>query len=345
MSKFVLRNGITIGDYLKPYFIAELNSSHNGDINVAYEMILKAKEAGCDCVKFQSWSDASLYSASYYKENPIAQRFFKKFSLSEDQMLSLSKYCRELGIDFASTPYSKREVDFLLNECNAPFIKVASMDINNHPFLEYISRTGTPIILSTGMSDYEEIAEAVSIIESNGNKNICILHCVSNYPAKIESINLNNISMLRQKFPNYAIGYSDHTIGFEAASASVALGAGIIEKHFTLDNSKIGMDNQMATEPKEMKEMIDSCNAVYKSLGSFNRVVSDDELIQRTKMRRSIVYTKDMSIGDIITIEDLDFKRPGNGVPPSNIETVLGKKLKRNVYADSMVLLNDLVVD
>ena len=336
-----LRSSSIIGENIKPYFIAEMNTSHFGNMDVAKKMIEEAKNSGCDCVKFQSWSADSLYSKSYYDENPIAKRIFNKFALSEDEMLEVANYCKEIEIDFSSTPYSNSEVDFLINDCNAAFIKIASMELNNYPYLKYIGKTGVPIILSTGMGELGEIKKAVETIEKTGNKNICILHCISIYPCETSSINLKNISGLIKEFPDYLIGYSDHSIGTEMASAAIALGACVIEKHFTLDSSKIGMDNQMATEPEEMTQMVQNCKNVQIALGSPNRTVLFDEIEQRKNMRRSIIFNKDLNSGSKIKFEDLDVKRPGTGLPPEKINELVGQKLIKNVAGNTLVRLSD----
>ena len=255
MAKIILNDGKVLEDYGTPYVVAEVNSSHNGNIEVARQMIKAAKDAGCDCVKFQSWSAESLYSKTYYDKNPITKRIVTKFSLSQDELLEMAKYCKELGIGFSSTPYSEPEVDFLADECEVPFIKIASMEVNNYPFLTYIAKKKLPIVLSTGMAEIEEVKKAVQVIEEAGNKQICLLHCISIYPADPETINLNNIKMLRDLFPDYPIGFSDHTLGWEIACAAVAMGSALIEKHITLDKTKMGMDNNMAIEPDEMKAL------------------------------------------------------------------------------------------
>ena len=256
MATIRLHDSTVLSDFNRPYIVAEINTSHFGNMGIAKEMIDQAKKAGCDCVKFQSWSAKSLYSKSYYDENPIAKRFVKKFAFSDAELIEVSEYSKKSGIAFSSTPYSRVEVDFLLEKCNVPYIKVASMDLNNYPYLDYIARSGTPIVLSTGMGELEEIQKAVETIEKTGNKNICILHCISIYPPEMSTIRLNNILGLRENFPDYSIGFSDHSIGTEMASAAVALGACMIEKHFTLDKTKIGMDNQMASEPEEMALLV-----------------------------------------------------------------------------------------
>jgi N-acetylneuraminate synthase len=340
---FKLNNGKKIEEHGQPYFIAELNSSHFGNVDSAKEMIISVKNAGADCVKFQSWSSTSLYSGSYYKDNPIAERFVKKFSLSEDDLQSLCNYCRKIDIDFASTPYSSSEVDHLLNECKVPFIKIASMEINNHDFLKYIASKETAIILSTGMSTYDEVVEAVDVITKSGNRNIAVLHCKSVYPLEPSQANLNNIIQLRDILSDIPIGYSDHTSGQEAAVASVALGCPIVEKHFTLDNQKIGMDNQMAMMPEQFKNMIDLCNLTHSIMGSYKRELSDDEFQQRKMMRRSIVSKIFIPKDKTISIKDISFKRPGDGIPPTEANKIVGKKALRNIEADELINQSDFV--
>ncbi len=326
MRKLILRGGRVIGTGEKPYVVAEMNSSHNGKVETAKAMIDAAKDCGCDCVKFQSWSAESLYCDEYYANNPISKRIVAKFSLTPDQLLELSFYCKEAGIGFSATPYSREEVDFLVDKIDAPFIKIASMEINNLPFLRYIGEKGIPIVLSTGMSLIDEIRNAVEAIEETGNRNLCILHCVSVYPAPAEIINLNNMVMLQEEFPEYVIGYSDHTIGYEVAAASIALGAALVEKHFTLDNKKMGMDNNMATEPAEMKSLVNACHSVYSAMGARERVLLEGEEEQRLKMRRSLVATRDIEPGETIMMSDLEAKRPGDGIAPNRIKDIIGKK-------------------
>jgi len=326
-----------IGDYMRPYVVAEVNSSHNGDVEVAKQMIDAAAAAGCDCVKFQSWSAESLYSATYYKANPISKRIVKKFALTQEQLRDMAAYSRSKGIDFSSTPYSREEVDWLVDECQAPFIKVASMDLNNYMYLRYIAKKGVPIVLSTGMSEMEEIRKAVRTIEEAGNKQICLLHCISIYPPEFDTIHLQNIVGLREAFPDYPIGFSDHSHGVEMAVAATALGAALIEKHLTLDRTKIGMDNQMATEPEEMKQMVDCCIRTQIAMGSKERVVREAEQEQMKKMRRSVIVTRDMKAGEVLRLEDLNAKRPGTGIPADRIETLVGKTLMVDKEADTLL--------
>lgn len=334
----ILKSGRSIVNEGRPYIVAELNSSHNGKIAAAREMIDAAKDCGCDAVKFQSWSPESLYCRDYYEQNPISKRMVSSFSLKPEELLELSKYCYEVGIDFSSTPYSKEEADFLVEQCEAPFVKVASMDINNLPFLRYIAKKNVPIVLSTGMAAAEEIETAVREIEDAGSQNICILHCVSLYPAKEEAVNLKNLLMLKEAFPDYTVGYSDHTMGIETACAAVGLGAALIEKHFTLSNKKIGWDNQMASEPADMKALVEGCHKVYRALGFYERKLTMEELEQRKKMRRSIVAGKDMEKGHRIEEGDLTAKRPGNGIPVDEYESIIGRILLQDVEKDQLIL-------
>ena len=329
-------------DKAHPYIVAELNSSHRGKIEIARKMVDAAKACGCDAVKFQSWTDASLYSGTYYAKNPIARRMVKGFALHAEALTELSAYCTDIGIDFASTPYSRSEVDLLIEPCRAPYIKIASMDINNIPFLEYIAERMVPIVLSTGMATLEEIRSAVHAIEGKGNHQICILHCVSLYPVDHAQVHLNNMRMLKAEFPECSVGYSDHTMGSEAACAATALGAVMIEKHFTLDSSMIGWDNQMATEPEQMEKLVRECRNVAAALGSYERSVTEEELAQRVKMRRSIVAAKHLPAGHVLSMEDLDAKRPGDGIPPNEFACVVGKKVKRDMEVDEMLFLGDL---
>lgn len=343
MSRCIFGDGTNVCDYSRPYFVAEVNSSHNGSMETARKMIDAAAEAGCDCVKFQSWSAKSLYSKTYYKQNPIAKRFVDKFSLRPEQLKELNQYCLSKGVAFSSTPYSEEEVDFLVNECQIPYIKIASMEINNLSFLRYIGATGVPVVLSTGMSDIEEIERAVEMLEMAGTREMVLLHCVSIYPTVLTTVNLNNILGLRERFRKYPIGFSDHTEGDAAAVAATALGAALIEKHLTLDRSKVGMDNGMAMEPDIFQEMIAKCRDVQIAMGQKNRVVQPKELTQRRNMRRSIIAVRNIMQGSIIKEEDLYAKRPGSGLSPDRITDVIGKKASRDIEADTLILPEDFV--
>lgn len=342
MSSIVLKNGRRVADYGSPYIIAELNTSHFGDMEMARKMVEKAKQCGCDCVKFQSWSPESLYCSSHYKQNAIARRIVSKFSLGEEQLFELSSFCREVGIDFASTPYSRDEAVFLARTCDVPFLKIASMELNNTSYLEFLGGLGLPVILSTGMGTLEEVIRAVRSLENAGNSDIIILHCVSVYPVQDRDTRLLNILGLRGEFPNYPIGYSDHSIGVEIPAAAVALGSCVIEKHFTLDGSRIGMDNQMAMEPEGMTQLVSACRKVHDSLGGVGRVLLEAEKAQIPKMRRSLVTKRSLDAGHVFSAEDLDAKRPGTGIEPCEIHKVVGRRLKMSIAADEVLSLDYL---
>ena len=343
MAECRFLDGTVISDYGRPYIVAEVNSSHRGNMDVAREMIDKAAEIGCDCVKFQSWTIKSLYSRTYYETNPIAERFVKKFALNDSDIKELSKYCKKKGVAFSSTPYSEDEVDFLVNECDVPFVKIASMEINNWRFLKYIGNKHVPVVLSTGMATTDEIIEAVRVLKLAGVNQMVILHCVSIYPTILDNVNLNNILGLRELFDDFPIGFSDHTEGDAAAIASVALGAGLIEKHFTLDKNTVGMDNGMATEPNEFSKLVDKCRCIQIAMGDKNRILIEEEIEQRTKMRRSLISIRDIKKGDIIKESDIYAKRPGNGIPPNEIEKIIGKKAKMDIKADTIITFNHLI--
>lgn len=338
MAECVLLDGTVLSDYGRPYIVSEVNSSHKGNMDLAREMIDVSADMGCDCVKFQSWSASSLYSKTYYDANPVARRFVEKFSMGPEQLKELAGYCRAKGISFSSTPYSEEEVDFLIEECGVPYIKIASMELNNPRFLRYIGQKRVPVILSTGMSGMDEIIKAVRVLHEAGTDRMVILHCVSLYPAPLTGLNLNNILGLRETFGMHPIGFSDHTEGDAAAVAAVALGACVIEKHLTLDKGKVGMDNSMATEPSEFRIMIDKCRGIQAAMGTRERILTSQELDQRRNMRRSLVSTRNIAAGEIIRESDLYAKRPGTGIPPDQADMVAGHRAVTDIPADTVIL-------
>jgi N-acetylneuraminate synthase len=326
-----------------PYFIAELGSNHNGDMEIARKLIDTAKECGSDCVKFQSWTPASLIAKDEYdrntKYNDSPKKHFgslremvEAYYLREDQHFDLKNYCDKIGIDFSSSPFSFEEIDLLM-KLEVPFIKIASMDINNISLLEYAAQTGKPIILSTGMADLSEIDVAVKTIEKQNSFKIILLHCIAIYPPKYEDINLNNIQMLKQTF-GYPVGFSDHSLGIHIPLAAITLGACIVEKHFTLDKNMPGWDHEISADPVELKQIVQYGKEIVTSLGDYKRIVSADELSKRVKFRRSIVIARNMKKGDIITKDDLLFKRPGTGIPPEDAKYIVGRKLAFDINFD-----------
>ena len=226
--------GVEVANFAPPFVIAEIGANHNGDMKLAKKLIDCAKASGCHSAKFQSWSPQSLFSKVVYEDNYFLADDYRgrddftlkgivdEFSISADELRDLKQYCDTVNIDFSCTPFSIPEVDFLVDELDLTFIKVASMDINNYQFLDYIARKGKPIVLSTGLAAAHEIDQAVATIEATGNTDLILLHCVAQYPPMLKNINLNNIDMLRETYPDYPIGFSDHTIGTAIPLAAIA---------------------------------------------------------------------------------------------------------------------------
>jgi sialic acid synthase SpsE len=353
MKKIKITNSKSVFNFSTPYIIAEIGANHNGDITLAKKLIDSAKECGADAVKFQSWKPGSIEAKEVYEKNQSyndgdggkkhfgsLKEMVEKYYLRDEQHIELSNYCKTIGIDFCSTPFSIEEVD-LLQQLDVPFFKTASMDINNFDLLKHMASYNKPIILSTGMSTIGEIERAIKTIEDAGNNQIIILHCISIYPPKYEDINLNNIPMLQKVF-DYPIGFSDHSIGTSIPLASIALGSCIIEKHFTLDKDMPGWDHQISASPTELREIVKEGKNIQIALGSFKRIISEDEKEKKDKFRRSVVTSKQLFEGHIIKKEDLAVKRPGTGIQPEEVIYLLGRKLKRDLGEDELLNWSDL---
>jgi N-acetylneuraminate synthase len=352
--KIQLTNLKTVSNYSKPYIIAELGSNHNGDMELAKKLILEAKEAGADCVKFQSWSKDSIFSRQKYDDNYFIaddyrdrndftlEQIVDEYSISEEELLDMKKFADEIGIDCSSTPFNKEEADFLVDKLESPFIKVASMDLNNYPFLEYLAKKNKPMIISTGLSELYEIDKAVKTIEKTGNNKIVILHCVATYPPVDKDINLNNIKTLMIAYPDYPIGFSDHTLGVAIPLAAISLGACLIEKHFTLDKNMEGWDHKVSATKDEMTYIVENSKRIADALGSFRITASESEE-KKTEFRRSLVLTKDLQKGSIITEDDIDFKRPGGGLNPEMLNFIIGRTLNKDLNFDHMLTTQDIV--
>jgi N-acetylneuraminate synthase len=230
----------------------------------------------------------------------------------------------------------KKEVDFLVDKLNTPFIKVASMDLNNYPFLEYIAKKRKPIVLSTGLSELHEIDKAIKTIENAGNNKIVILHCVATYPTPDKEVNLNNMKTLMSLYPNYPVGFSDHTMGSCIPLAAVGLGACLLEKHFTLDQNMEGWDHKISATKDQMKDIVINSKRIYNALGS-KRITVTESKEKITEFRRSIVLANNLKVGDIIQQENLTFKRPGTGITPGDLKYVIGRKLNQDLQADTLL--------
>lgn len=341
-------------NYCKPYVIAELGSNHNGDMEIARKMIVQAKDAGADCVKFQSWSKDTIFAKKKYEDNYFItddyrdrndftlEEIVEEYSISENELLEMKAFANEVGIDCTSTPFSKGEADFLVDKMDTPFIKVASMDLNNYPFLQYLAKKEKPMIISTGLSELYEIDKAIKTIENAGNKQIVILHCVSTYPPKDKEVNLNNIKTLMSTYPNYPIGFSDHTLGTAIPLAAVALGACLIEKHFTLDKNMEGWDHKVSATQDEMAEIVENSKRISEALGSF-RITATETDEKKREFRRSIVLTRALKEGEVISESDIDYKRPGNGLSPELTDFIIGRTVKKDLAYDHIITKEDLL--
>ncbi|MCD4658153.1 MAG: N-acetylneuraminate synthase family protein, partial [Planctomycetes bacterium] len=234
----------------------------------------------------------------------------------------------------------KGEVDFLVDKLNVPFIKIASMDVNNYPFLKYVARKQLPIVISTGLSELHEIDKAIKTIEGTGNKQIIILHCASNYPPDDTEVNLNKIKTYKKLY-QYPIGFSDHTLGTAITLASVVFGVGVIEKHFTLDKKMDGWDHAVSADPADLKTICAESKRIVKALGGYQiKAIESDK--QRKGFRRSIVTARKINAGETITEADILYKRPGTGISPGDAEYVIGRKVKRSFAEDELLRLDGL---
>lgn len=338
-------------EFRRPYIIAEIGSNHNGDMELAKKLIDQAKLCGADCVKFQSWSKDTIFSKKVYEENHFLQDDYRnrtdytleeiveEYSIDRADHFLLKEYCDSIGIDFNSTPFSKREADLLVDELKVPFIKIASMDLNNLPFLTYVARKGLPVVVSTGLCDLADVSDAVKCLRENGCSEIVLLHCVSVYPPEDAMVNLNNMDMLRQAF-GCKVGYSDHTIGYVAPILAMGKGACMIEKHFTVDKEMAGWDHKISANPEELRAICSAAGSAPAMLGSYQKVVSESKE-RRDAFKRSIVAARNIKQGEILDETALDFKRPGTGIEPKYYPFIVGRAAKRDLMADEIISMED----
>jgi N,N'-diacetyllegionaminate synthase len=326
--------------------IAEIGVNHNGDIRLAKKMVDKAKECGADIVKFQTSNPEALVTkyaekAKYQIENTGEKNsqleMIKKITLSYSEFIEIEKYCREQEVVFLSTPFDCQSIDFL-NQFPMPFWKIPSGEITNYPYLVKIAKTGKKIVMSTGMSTLDEIRAAFDILKTNGAGKIILLHCNTQYPTRLEDVNLRAMCTLKNEF-GVEVGYSDHTMGIEVPVAAVALGASVIEKHFTMDRTMEGPDHKASLEPKEFAAMVKAVRNTEKLLGSEKKQVTDSERENMAIARKSIIADKDISKGEVFTEENLTTKRPGNGLSPMLWEQIIGRRASRNFRKDEMIEL------
>lgn len=335
----------------KTYIIAEVGINHNGDINIAKEMILSAKACGADCVKFQTFKADEFVSDpeqtySYKSQGKDVTEsmleMFKRYQFSEEEWVEVVSFCKNNDIQFCSTAQNHSDLKFLLSICDLPFIKVGSDDLTNVPMLKEYAKYGKKMIISAGMAYASEIEDAVEAIRSEGNMDIAVLHCVSAYPTSPDEVNLKKITTIKQCF-DVEVGYSDHTMGSVAAVGAVCFGATVIEKHFTLDHNMPGPDHWFASDMSELKQYITDIRASELVVGSSMLKPTTSELEMRKTMQRKIVFDKKLNKGDVVALNDLSFKRAPSGYQPKNVNFFIGRILKVQVTANEVVDMSKFI--
>lgn len=342
MKKIKIQNKF-IGEQEPVFIIAEAGVNHNGDINLAKKLIDAAKDCGCDAVKFQTFKAEGVvtgnagradYQIKNIGGNETQQDMLRKYELNYDDFFELKKYCDEKDIIFLSTPHSIDAIDFL--DDLVPVYKFGSGDLTNIPALEYAAKKDKPMILGTGMADMEEIKEALNAIYTQGNKEVIMLHCTTNYPCPFEEVNLRAMQTMQNEL-DCMVGYSDHTQGITVPIMAVSMGACVIEKHFTLDKNLPGPDHKASLEPDELKQMVKAIRDAEKALGSEIKVPTDSEKEIMKVARKSVVANVDIARGRIITDDMLAIKRPGTGLAPKYFKEIIGKKAKVDIKKDELI--------
>ena len=330
------------------FIIAEAGVNHNGDLALAKRLIEAAAEAGADAVKFQTFKAEAIVAASaskapYQEKTTSTQEsqyeMLKKLELNKEDFVELKSHCAKHRILFMSTPFDLESID-LLTEMGLEIFKIPSGEITNLPYLRKIGSLGKRLILSTGMSDLEEIKEALHVLGGAGTPktDITVLHCNTEYPTPYEDVNLRVLETLRKTL-DVPVGYSDHTCGIEVPIAAVALGAMVVEKHFTLDKNMNGPDHEASLEPSELKQMVQAIRRIEKSLGSKEKQPTNSEVRNRPVARKSIVAAKFIKKGETFCEKNLTTKRPGTGISPMAWDTIIGKPAPRDFNKDDLITL------
>ncbi|ENW42234.1 pseudaminic acid synthase [Acinetobacter baumannii] len=345
MSKKITINNRDIGTDFPPYVIAELSANHNGRLETALKIIEEAKRCGADAIKLQTYSADTITLNSQNEEFMIRgglwdgqslYELYQKAQMPWEWHKPLFDHARALDITIFSSPFDRTAVD-LLEDLNAPAYKIASFEAVDLPLIKYVASTGKPMIISTGMADKEEIGEAIQAAYDGGCKELVVLHCVSGYPAPAEDYNLLTMVDMAKSF-NVPVGLSDHTLDNTTAITSVALGACLIEKHFTLDRNGGGPDDSFSLEPKELQQLCQGAKTAWQALGhvDYGRKSSEQGNAQ---FRRSLYFVKDLKAGDIIDESSIRSVRPGFGLPPKFYDKILGKKVTQDVNLNTPVKL------
>lgn len=328
----------------KVLIIAEAGVNHNGDINLAKKLIEQAAKAGADVVKFQTFKANSCVSVSakkakYQLETTAKEEsqleMIKKLELSYESHFELMKHCKKHGIAFLSTPFDLESVEFLRG-LDLPYFKIPSGEITNFPYLKAVAKCKKKVLLSTGMANLGEIEAALEILRKNGTKNITLLHCNTEYPTPFEDVNLNALKTLKEAF-KLEVGYSDHTEGIVASLGAVALGAVVIEKHFTLDKTMEGPDHRASLEFEELRALCKGIRELEKALGSGIKKASKSEAKNKIIARKSLVAKREIQKGEKFSIENLTTKRPGSGISAMRYEEYLGKRALKTYKKDELI--------
>jgi N,N'-diacetyllegionaminate synthase len=328
----------------RTFIIAEAGVNHNGSLDLALRLVDAAQASGADAVKFQTFRADQLATRSAHKA-PYQERttagsesqfeMLQRLELDAAAHRRLIERCEEVGIQFLSSPFDTQSAD-LLATLDVPVFKVPSGEITNLPFLEHLARKGRPMILSTGMSMLGEVEEAVRVIEAAGVPRLTLLHCVTEYPAPYAEVNLRAMQTLKSAF-GLPVGYSDHTPGIDIAIAAAALGAEVIEKHFTLDRALPGPDHAASLEPVELRQMVDAIRHVEAALGTGIKAPARCELPNISVARKSVVAARALPAGHQLTAVDLDIKRPGNGLAPKFLAVLVGRTLRSGIAKDEIL--------
>lgn len=331
-------------DMGKTFIIAEAGDNHNGNFENALKLVDAAKEAGADCVKFQTFITEEIISknaqmAEYQINNTGREEsqfaMVKRLELTFSQFTQIKEYCDKKEIMFLSTPFDIPSIEFL-ERLKIPFFKIPSGEVTNLPYLIKIASYGKKVILSTGMCEVEDVQRAVQILENNGCGAITLLHCNTEYPTPYEDVNLNAMVTMKKRFKK-EVGYSDHTVGIEVPIAAVAMGATVVEKHFTLDKTMPGPDHKASLEPDELKAMVIGIRNIEKALGDGNKRVSSSERKNIVIARKSIVARRSIAKGEIFTEDNLAVKRPGNGINPMLWYDIIGTKASKDFSEDELI--------
>ena len=336
----------------KTVIIAEAGVNHNGKLKFGKRLIDEAKKAGADIIKFQTYKAKKLttknaprfwnWQGELKKNGTQYDSYSNLDSFTKNEYRQLINYCKKKKIEFLSTPFDEESANMLV-EIGMKGFKVASSDITNHPFLEFLAKKKLPILLSTGASSINEIKEAVRIINKSGNKKILVMQCTLCYPTKPQDANLLAINDIKRNFPKYLVGLSDHTLGIEIASASVLYGVSAIEKHFTFNKKLLkSADHWLSIDPGELKKLVENVRTINLSMGNGKKIALKCENKARKFARRSIVANKNIAKGEVLTKNKIYFKRPGTGISPSLLKKVLGKRAKKEITYDKLITFKDL---